>query len=379
MEKSMQLKDPIHGIIEIDDQDILELIQTNAFQRLTHIKQQGHTYLLHPNALHTRIEHSLGVYELIKRLIIHLLGKRDVQFTPYEIKVAKIAALLHDIGHGPFSHCFQTISGQDHGDWTIRIVEDTQEIITILNRTPNLLQDVLLVLRGEGAFPIIEELLFGSLSMDQMDFWNRDLFYSNIDMDPINMNNFIATMSYTENKLVISIDGIPYVEKLMDIKRALYEKGFGHPFVVGKDLLLKEIFKEVKNENVQLQSSNLSKCISSDEQDIKVLEYLSLNDETIQNEIEYLKTYDNEFIQQLAHLYLSVNESLPWAEIDIEHQQMDGHTVVAVMKEKKNYSSYSGGVFIEQGSELVDIATLSSHVHSSFLRPAKQYIYFLKS
>ncbi|MEH7460254.1 HD domain-containing protein, partial [Bacillus sp. JJ1127] len=242
----MQITDSVYGRVSIQDRDIIELIKTEAFQRLAHIKQQGHTYYLHPNATHTRIEHSIGVYVLINKVITHLTIIGDIDLSEYEQKVASIVALLHDIGHGPYSHCFQRISGQDHGEWTIRIVQEDRDVRAILERIPNLLEDVIKVLSEENSFPIIEELLFFSLGMDQLDFWNRDLYYSSLELEGIPIEHLISTMRFINQKLVIEEAGIPYIEQLVKVKKELYNQGFGHPFVVGKDLLLKFIFYKIQ-------------------------------------------------------------------------------------------------------------------------------------
>ncbi|PGU10504.1 HD domain-containing protein, partial [Bacillus thuringiensis] len=94
------------------------------FQRLAYIKQQGHTYFLHENAIHTREEHSIGVYMLVNKVIEHLTEIGDIHLSKYERKLVSTVALLHDVGHGPYSHCFQQISGEDHGEWTVRIIQE---------------------------------------------------------------------------------------------------------------------------------------------------------------------------------------------------------------------------------------------------------------
>ncbi|CAH2463930.1 HD domain-containing protein [Bacillus mycoides] len=116
----MRFTDPIYGPITIHNRDIIRLIDTKAFRRLAYIKQQGHTYFLHENAIHTRKEHSIGVYILVNKVIEHLSMIGDISLSEYERKLVSTVALLHDIGHGPYSHCFQQISGEDHGDWTAK-------------------------------------------------------------------------------------------------------------------------------------------------------------------------------------------------------------------------------------------------------------------
>lgn len=107
---------------------------------------------------------------LVNKVIEHLTEIGDIHLSKYERKLVSTVALLHDVGHGPYSHCFQQISGEDHGEWTVRIIQEDEEIRTILNQTPRLLDDVTKALIEDGVFPIIDELLFNSLGMDQLDF-----------------------------------------------------------------------------------------------------------------------------------------------------------------------------------------------------------------
>ncbi|MBE5106749.1 HD domain-containing protein [Bacillus thuringiensis] len=151
----MHSKDPIYGPISIHDRDILRFIDTKVFQRLAYIKQQGHTYFLHENAIHTKKEHSIGVYVLVSKVIEHLTEIGDIHLSEYERKLLSAVALLHDVGHGPYSHCFQKISGEDHGDWTIRIIQEDEEIRTILNQTSGLLENVTEALTDDEVFLII--------------------------------------------------------------------------------------------------------------------------------------------------------------------------------------------------------------------------------
>ena len=98
-------------------------------------------------------------------------------------------------------------------------------------------------LTEDGVFLIIDELLFNSLGMDQLDFWNRDLYYSNLELEGLRIEELIASMRFINGKLVIEESGIPLIEQLMKMKEGLYNNGFGHPFVIGKDLLLQSIFE----------------------------------------------------------------------------------------------------------------------------------------
>ncbi|MDF9449392.1 HD domain-containing protein [Bacillus toyonensis] len=370
----MHVADPIYGPISIHDIDILQLIDTKAFQRLAYIKQQGHTYFLHENAIHTREEHSIGVYVLVNKVIEHLTEIGDIHLSKYERKLVSTVALLHDVGHGPYSHCFQQISGEDHGEWTIRIIQEDEKIRAILNQTPGLLDDVMKALTEDGVFPIIDELLFNSLGMDQLDFWNRDLYYSSLEFECLRIEGLIANMRFINGKLVIAEQGIPYIEQLMKMKKGLYNNGFGHPFVVGKDLLLQSIFQKIKEKNLSFHTPEIQNFFYKRKQ-IEIEDFLSLQDEMIINEIKCFAKSDDIEIAELIHLYFSATKSLSF-EKGIEGDYKKENSTAVVITEKKAYSSYVGGIYVYSEGQLDDILEKSNFIQEIVKLPKKEYAYF---
>ncbi|AFU13456.1 TPA: HD domain-containing protein [Bacillus toyonensis] len=368
----MHVADPIYGPISIHDRDILQLIDTKAFQRLAYIKQQGHTYFLHENAIHTREEHSIGVYVLVNKVIEHLTEIGDIHLSKYERKLVSTVALLHDVGHGPYSHCFQQISGEDHGEWTIRIIQEDEKIRAILNQTPGLLDDITKALTEDGVFPIIDELLFNSLGMDQLDFWNRDLYYSSLELEGLQIEELIASMRFINGKLVIAEQGIPYIEQLMKMKEGLYNNGFGHPFVVGKDLLLQSIFQKIKEKNLSFHTPELQNFFYKRK---KIEDFLPLQDEMIINEIKCFAKSDDIEIAALIYLYFSATKSLSFEKGKEGDYKKENSTAV-VITEKKAYSSYVGGIYVYSEGQLDDILEKSNFIQEIVKLPKKEYVYF---
>lgn len=374
----MKIFDVIHGEILINNKIIEKLINSTAFQRLKYIKQQGNTFFLQPNAIHTRFEHSIGVYILFLKVKNSLILKRQLTLTPYEMIVSSVAALLHDIGHGPYSHCFQSISGQSHALWTVRIIREDAEIRRILQEIPQLLEDVVSILEGNSKLPVIEDILFGSLSLDQMDFWNRDLYYSSIELDLMDLNKLISSFLIFENKLIIDITGINEIEQMIRIKQALYNEGFGHPFVIGKDKLLKNIFNVTLENNHNYSSQELFDVIKNDYSSVKIEQFLALVDKTIENEIKSFKR-DNTMknnLKRMLTVYSSEKDSVPFQILDLDQSErlQKNNTNVEVIKEMKNYSSYIGCIYVIHDNKLLDIRQLSNSINESYQLPAKAYI-----
>jgi HD superfamily phosphohydrolase len=369
----MRFTDPIYGPITIHNRDIIGLIDTKAFRRLAYIKQQGHTYFLHKNAIHTRKEHSIGVYVLVNKAIEHLTDVGDFSLSEYERKLVSTVALLHDIGHGPYSHCFQQISGEDHGDWTVRMIQEDEEIRTILNQTSGLLEDVTKALTEDGVFPIIDELLFNSLGMDQLDFWNRDLYYSTLELEGLRIEELIANMRFINGKLVIEESGIPLIEQLMKIKEGLYNNGFGHPFVVGKDLLLQCIFKKIEEKKLPFYTLELQNFFREVEK-LEVKDFLPLQDEIISNEIKCFAKSNHVEIASLIQLYFSTSKSLSF-EKGLEGDFSEENNKLAIITEKQAYSSYVGGIYVYRNGQLEDIIERSSYIQDIVNLPKKEYAY----
>ncbi len=132
-------KDPVHRYVRVKDQVIWDLIATPEFQRLRRIKQLGTTYLTFHGAEHSRFNHSLGVYEIVRRIIQKI--KNRPAWNKEERLVTLCAALLHDIGHGPFSHSFEKVFGLDHEDFTKRIILEDTEVNRVLRRVSQIFQN----------------------------------------------------------------------------------------------------------------------------------------------------------------------------------------------------------------------------------------------
>jgi HD superfamily phosphohydrolase len=126
-------KDPIHSFVRVTDMLIWQLIETPEFQRLRRVKQLGGTHIVYPTAEHSRFSHSLGVYFIARRMI-DVLNKQGIKFTETERMLILCAALLHDLGHGPFSHSFESVLGIDHEDFTRRILLENTQINKLLER-----------------------------------------------------------------------------------------------------------------------------------------------------------------------------------------------------------------------------------------------------
>ncbi|WP_153062638.1 HD domain-containing protein, partial [Metasolibacillus meyeri] len=234
----MEIDDSLYHKIMVKDKYVQQLVKTKSMQRLKKIKQQGNTYILIKGAIHNRYEHSLGVYHIMQEMLEYLTFNSQLRLSKFEIHVALVSSILHDIGHGPFSHCFELKTLIDHEQWTEKFIKSDKEIQEILSKESGLSDAIISVIKREGTYKIIEELLFSELGADKLDYINRDLYYSREPIKGFNQTKIIQNTLITKDKLVYDHQALAEIENFFIIKKHLFNNTFFHPFVLGKDILL---------------------------------------------------------------------------------------------------------------------------------------------
>jgi len=383
----MRIVDEVHNEIIIEDRDLQDLVHTYAFRRLKGLKQQGNTFYLLPGAVHTRYSHSLGVYANAVKIADRLEASGTILLSHYERKLIQLTALLHDIGHGPYSHCFEAITGINHKEWTAKIIIEDDEIGEILNRTPGIKEDVIHVLGKKGRFPILENIFFSPLGADSLDYLERDLLHSGLEIVPFDANIIIQNLEWRDNTFTVNYDACQEIERLLIVKNQLHEFGFGHPFTIGKDLLLKLVFKRA---SFLYQNG----CLHNVPQPVipvlkgscmlQVSEVLELSDRTIYETVcEWAKEKDAA-LSALSLTYISPNLNLNWTEVDrktyeLLNQQLK-HSDFSFESElfapNPKYAFYTGGIRISMNERIFDVTQLSARIREQAESPDKFYLYF---
>lgn len=233
--------DPIYGFISIPNELIYDLIQHPYFQRLRRISQMGLSYLVYPGANHTRFHHALGCMHLMQKAIETLRFKGVVISNDEECALL-IAILLHDIGHGPFSHAMEN-----------SIVEDVNhEAISLLfmNRLneefDGRLTLAIQVFKGEYHRKFMLQLISSQLDMDRMDYLKRDSFYTGVAEGNVNSERLIQMMNVEDDVLVIEEKGIYSVEKFLLSRRLMYWQAYLHKTSLVAELILMKVLKRAK-------------------------------------------------------------------------------------------------------------------------------------
>ncbi|MFV0215544.1 HD domain-containing protein [Empedobacter falsenii] len=217
------VNDPVHGFITIPNELIYQIIQHPYFQRLRRISQTGLTEMVYPGARHSRFHHALGCMHLMQKAL-NILKRKNVEITSEEENAALIAILLHDLGHGPFSHSLEhsIINGSHHEEISLRLMEELNQIFD------QKLTLAIQIFKGQYPKKFLTQLVSSQLDCDRMDYLKRDSFYSGVVEGNINPERIISMMNVSDNELVIEAKGIPSVEKFLIARMFMYMQVYMH-------------------------------------------------------------------------------------------------------------------------------------------------------
>ncbi len=241
------IRDPIHGYVHIEDKVIWDLINTKEFQRLRRVRQLGSTLMVFPSGEHSRMMHSLGTYEIARRMINEV---DDIGNTlnDHEKMVLMVAALLHDIGHAPFSHSFESIMGCRHEHYTSQIIVGPSEVADVLrNIDEGLPEEVASVIEHTHPNPILSQLISSQLDADRLDYLLRDSYFTGVSYGQIDLDRILRTMRVKDNKVVVKRSSIYTVENYIMARYHMYWQVYYHPNSRSYDTLLKSVFTRLRD------------------------------------------------------------------------------------------------------------------------------------
>jgi HD superfamily phosphohydrolases len=235
------INDPVYGFITIDDPLVFQVIGHPWYQRLRRIHQMAFAHLVYPGAVHTRLHHSLGAYHLMCNALSELKNK-GVPVTPEEETAAKIAILLHDIGHGPFSHALENVLIGDTHHEAISIL-----IMRVLNDQMNgQLQKAIDIFTNNYTKPFLHQLISGQLDVDRMDYLTRDSFYTGVSEGVIGYDRILKMLAVHNNDLMVEEKGIYSIEKFLVSRRLMYWQVYLHKTVLGAEKMLVKIVQRAQ-------------------------------------------------------------------------------------------------------------------------------------
>lgn len=232
MNKKKILNDPVYGFITIPYSIIYDLIEHPAFQRLRRIRQTGLSDFVYPGALHTRFHHALGAMHLMQQAVA-VLQSKGVIITDEEARAVCIAILLHDIGHGPFSHALEhTLLSYDHERISLAIMRRLNE------EFDGALSLAIKIFTNEYDKKFLHQLVSSQLDMDRMDYLNRDSFFTGVAEGKIGYDRIIKMLAVTDNELVVEEKGIYSIEKFLIARRLMYWQVYLHKAVLSAEHML---------------------------------------------------------------------------------------------------------------------------------------------
>ena len=261
------INDPVHGFITIDHPLVFDVISHPYYQRLRRIHQMAFASLVYPGAVHSRLHHSLGAYHLMCQALTELKNK-GFDITAHEEVSAKIAILLHDVGHGPFSHALENVLIKDVQHEAISIL-----IMRVLNEQfDGKLQTAMDIFTGIYPKPFLHQLVTGQLDVDRMDYLSRDSFFTGVSEGVIGYDRIIKMLTVHKGELMVEEKAIYSTEKFLVSRRLMYWQVYLHKTVVSAEKMLVRII-----ERAQELISNGEKLSSSS----VLLDFFLQNTETL--------------------------------------------------------------------------------------------------
>lgn len=318
----------MHGFIEIPRGSILTLIDTPAFQRLRRIKQLGMSSLVYPGAQHTRFNHALGAMHLM-RMALDVLKRKKVKISKQEYRAAVIAILMHDIGHGPFSHALESviIPGMHHEEMSLALMH-------YLNKKMKGKLDLAIeIFEGKYERNFLHQLVSSQLDMDRLDYLIRDSFFTGVVEGVIGTDRIIKVLNVLDNQLVVEDKGIYSIEKFIVARRLMYWQVYLHKAALSAELSMVNILKRARDLYEDGADLGLGKNlnfffkhkISSKDIDKEVIErFIQLDDTDIEYAIKQWANHKDPILSDLCKRILSrrllklhiQTEEVPKAELE---------------------------------------------------------------
>ena len=303
------LNDPIYGFITIPNELIYDLVQHPYFQRLRRISQMGLSYLVYPGATHTRFHHALGCMHLMQK-VIEVLRFKQVMISNEEENALLIAILLHDMGHGPFSHAMEhsIVDEVNHEAISLLFMEK-------LNiEFDHKLSLAIKIFKGDYHRKFMLQLVSSQLDMDRLDYLKRDSFYSGVHEGNINSERLLQMMNVVDDVLVIEEKGIYSVENFLMARRLMYWQVYLHKTSLVAELILTKILKRAKEltqKNINCEASEPLKYFLENKTTLEsfddlILERFSqLDDFDIVSALKSWQNHDDFILSSLSKMIIN--------------------------------------------------------------------------
>ena len=395
LDETKVLKDPVHSYIHIHYEVIWNCLDSKEFQRLRRIRQLGGDFQVYPTAEHSRFSHSLGVYEIVRRMVTEV-KTLCAELTEYEKVCVMLAGLLHDVGHGPFSHAFEHVTNHSHEEYTAKIILGNTELNSILRAVSKKMpEDIVSIIQHTHENDILNQIVSGQLDADRMDYLLRDSYFTATSYGQFDLERILRTMRVRKTSegrkvIVVKHTGIHSVEDYIMARYQMYWQVYYHPVARSYEAVfiqlfnrLKDIFKDNKDyfedmkvlipflekaevseeEYFRLDENSLLYCCAliQDKDDViaadlakrlqnrKLFEYVDYNEENLGQIQNMLRDngYDEQYYLRIENIEASVYSPYKGRKILIE--KLDGQ-IVALEKASTIVESITKGQTKKEGT-----------------------------
>ena len=395
LDETKVLKDPVHSYIHIHYEVIWNCLDSKEFQRLRRIRQLGGDFQVYPTAEHSRFSHSLGVYEIVRRIVTEV-KTLCAELTEYEKVCVMLAGLLHDVGHGPFSHAFEHVTNHSHEEYTAKIILGDTELNSILRAVSKKMpEDIVSIIQHTHENDILNQIVSGQLDADRMDYLLRDSYFTATSYGQFDLERILRTMRVRKTSegrkvIVVKHTGIHSVEDYIMARYQMYWQVYYHPVARSYEAVfiqlfnrLKDIFKDNKDyfedmkvlipflekaevseeEYFRLDENSLLYCCAliQDKDDViaadlakrlqnrKLFEYVDYNEENLAQIQNMLREngYDEQYYLRVENIEASVYSPYKGRKILIE--KLDGQ-IVALEKASTIVESITKGQTKKEGT-----------------------------
>ncbi|MHC0036567.1 HD domain-containing protein [Pseudoneobacillus sp. C159] len=302
-------KDPVHRYVHVRDRVIWDLVGTREFQRLRRIKQLGTTYLTFHGAEHSRFNHSLGVYEIIRRIVDDVFEGRP-EWNEGERLVALCAGLLHDLGHGPFSHSFEKVFDLDHEHFTQAIILGNTEVNAVLARVgADFPKKVAEVIGKTYPNKQVVSLISSQIDADRMDYLQRDAYYTGVSYGHFDMERILRVMRPREEQVVIKQSGMHAVEDYIMSRYQMYWQVYFHPVSRSAEVILTKILHRAKELHEKYYSFKQHPIhfYSLFEEETSLEDYLKLDEAVILYYFQMWQEEEDAILSDLCRRFMNRN------------------------------------------------------------------------
>ncbi|MGM0837098.1 MAG: HD domain-containing protein [Bacillota bacterium] len=326
-------KDPVHRYVHVRDRVIWDLIGTREFQRLRRIRQLGTTYLTFHGAEHSRLNHSLGVYEIVRRIIDDGFDGRP-DWYPENRLLCLCAALLHDLGHGPFSHSFEKVFHLDHEDFTQATILGETEVNAVLrNVHKDFPKHVAEVIAKTYKNKLVVSLISSQIDADRMDYLLRDAYFTGVSYGNFDMERIMRVMRPREDQVVIKSSGMHAVEDYIMSRYQMYWQVYFHPVTRSAEVILTKILhraKQLYEENYTFKHDPIH-FYSLFEDKLALEDYIKLDEAVIMFYFQAWEEEEDSILSDLCRRFMNRN-LFKYVEFNPNKQMMDLMELMGLFK-----------------------------------------------